>query len=229
MKLKKPVIALIIAVSLMVGSVIGAAASGKVQTITALLSPDITVKMDGEVRSFQDANGKTVYPIAYNGTTYLPIRAMANLLGLSVDWDQATRTASLNEPNGVDLIETLKAYQTSTYCGQYVNKSTTQISGYDVSHYLKLSSERVYRKGDISFNLMGKYNTLTFKVYSNNEGTFRVLGDNETVLFEKEMTGGAVAQDVTVNLNHTTQLTFQYEIPSWDYITMYVFDARLFT
>lgn len=47
---------------------------------------NLKVKLNGEFLSLTDANGQTVEPFAYNGTTYLPVRAIANALGLDVDY-----------------------------------------------------------------------------------------------------------------------------------------------
>ena len=44
-------------------------------------------------------NGKIVEAdnILYNGTTYVPLRAVTEMLDKEVSWDQATRTASIND------------------------------------------------------------------------------------------------------------------------------------
>lgn len=75
------------------------AAKPAVQSITAQLSPDITVKYEGRVQTMRDANGDVVYPISYNDTTYLPVRAVSNMLNIAVDWDQTTKTVLL-APSG---------------------------------------------------------------------------------------------------------------------------------
>ena len=48
-------------------------------------------------RGRTDAKGNRVYPITYEGSTYLPVRAVAGLAGYEVNWDQATRTVDLGE------------------------------------------------------------------------------------------------------------------------------------
>lgn len=59
---------------------------------------DIKVTLDGNAVTLVDANGAAVEPFAINGTTYLPVRAVANALGLEVGWDAATSTVQLTTP-----------------------------------------------------------------------------------------------------------------------------------
>ena len=67
----------------------------KESSVTAQLRPDITIVVDGTTRTFTDAKGNAVYPVLLEGTNYLPVRAIGELMGKSVDWDGKTRTISL--------------------------------------------------------------------------------------------------------------------------------------
>lgn len=91
--MKKKIIAILAAAAIFTS---GALAATAVQTITAQLRPDIQVVVDGQKQTFTDANGNTVYAIAYNGTTYLPLRSIGNLMGKTVGWDGATKTVTLS-------------------------------------------------------------------------------------------------------------------------------------
>ena len=64
--------------------------------VAAEIRDDFTVIVDGTKRTFADASGKTVYPLLYNGSTYLPVRAIGELMGKSVAWDGATSTVTLS-------------------------------------------------------------------------------------------------------------------------------------
>lgn len=66
------------------------------QGVTAQLSPNLSIVVDGTARTFYNVSGTEVHPIAYNGTTYLPIRAIGELMGKNVNWDQSTLTVSLS-------------------------------------------------------------------------------------------------------------------------------------
>ena len=67
-----------------VGATVGASAA--IKEIKAQLRPDFTVRIEGEVAKFKNADGETVYPILYEGTTYLPIRAIGEIMGKTVFW-----------------------------------------------------------------------------------------------------------------------------------------------
>lgn len=50
----------------------------------------IRIYWDGVEKTLKNAKGEKVEPMIYNGTTYVPLRAMSQLMGKEVEWDQAT-------------------------------------------------------------------------------------------------------------------------------------------
>ena len=73
---------------------LSAGAAGATQ-VTAQLSPQLTIVVDGVSRDFYTVAGVEAHPITYNGTTYLPIRAIGELMGKNVNWDQSTYTVTI--------------------------------------------------------------------------------------------------------------------------------------
>lgn len=85
------------------------------QSITASLRYDFTIVVDGEERTFTDVNGKTVYPLLYNGSTYLPLRAIGNLMGKTVAWDGKSCTATLGDDDDLLVTDADSFEQSGTY------------------------------------------------------------------------------------------------------------------
>lgn len=228
---KIPVIPAALAMVLTLGLVVGVGAVNDKKQIVAYEDYTIAIKLDGEVQLPVNANGSRVYPITYNGTTYLPIRAVAGMAGLEVDWDQANQTVLLaSKPaDGVDLIDTYKAY----YINEFQQVQTTDkqdpkdISGKSYSHWIRLGGAYRGVMGTISFNVEGKYDTLTFTYYSNEDVTLEVLGDNDYVLAQIPIKGGQVAKSIEVKLLGTSQLTFRNVETRGNGNELYIVDARL--
>lgn len=77
---------------LLIGSMtVGAFAATGSQSIKATYK-NIKVAVNNKVVALKDANGKTVEPFVYNGTTYLPVRGVATALGQQVSWDSKSNT-----------------------------------------------------------------------------------------------------------------------------------------
>ena len=55
----------------------------------------ITICVNGEKQTLADANGNVVEPFIIDGTTYLPVRAVSQALGMDVAWDDATSTITI--------------------------------------------------------------------------------------------------------------------------------------
>lgn len=60
----------------------------------------IKVLVNGEVFQPKDAKGNDVLVFTYNGTTYAPLRALAEAYGLEVGYDGSKNLAIVNRPKG---------------------------------------------------------------------------------------------------------------------------------
>lgn len=71
------------------------AATGK---LTIEVNTDMKIQVNGNVFAPTDVNGNPVPIFEYNGTTYAPLRALAEAYGLEVGYDAASRMATVSEP-----------------------------------------------------------------------------------------------------------------------------------
>ena len=108
------------------------AACVQLERIDAYLNHGLNVVKDGQVLILKDANGKKLTPITYNDSTYLPVRAIANALGVQVDWDQETQSVLLG---GSKVPAHLKPVQQSTTS---VNYGTPHYTESDVEMMAKV-------------------------------------------------------------------------------------------
>lgn len=169
---------LILSAVFVCGVCVGAGASGTSQKITATLEPGIAITVDGVPQQFFDANGNRVYPIAYNGSTYLPLRAVCqDVAGFKVGWDQATRTAAI-AVDGVDLLDTQRAYYLTNggvdlWAKQIMtsDKQTEEVNGYTLTYWLQFYSCWGNNSSMAAFNVEGKYDTVA--LLKTNQLTFK--------------------------------------------------------
>lgn len=83
------------------GLAIGASAVGVIQYVQSEIRPDISIVIDGKEQTFYNAQGETVYPLLYNGTTYLPVRAIGNMMGKTVYWYENEKRIELKNSSTV--------------------------------------------------------------------------------------------------------------------------------
>lgn len=68
----------------------------------------VRIVIDGKEYTPTDANGNAVQPMIYNGTTYLPVRAVSNAFGKAVYWDGEESTVYLGKMDGKLKAPTVK-------------------------------------------------------------------------------------------------------------------------
>lgn len=91
---------------LLVGSIGTAAATVGKKTVE-LSYNNIKVTLDGKSVDLVDVNGNPVEPFMMANTNYLPVRAVAEALGLTVDWDGATHTVILSSKKTCQVIRVI--------------------------------------------------------------------------------------------------------------------------
>lgn len=64
----------------------GVFAKNAFDIIKAEIRTDFIIEIDGEEREFENAQGERVYPILHDGTTYLPLRAIGEIMEKTVYW-----------------------------------------------------------------------------------------------------------------------------------------------
>lgn len=133
---------------------VGAALTGK--TIEVLTGVDIYV--DGVKMEPKDANGKSVETFVYNGTTYVPLRAVSQSLGKNVNWDGANQRVYIGEvPEEKQyLLNVCPPYQTNGY----ETSPTYTMTGRKYANGFSLRYSNCFAM----FNLNGQYDTLSFDV-----------------------------------------------------------------
>ncbi len=68
------------------------------------LREGIYIEIDGVTLDPTDVNGASVPPFVENGTTYVPVRAIAEAFSLSIAWQQDTKTVFIGEQGGAPTL-----------------------------------------------------------------------------------------------------------------------------
>lgn len=111
---KKSCIAGISAISLAVALVSPVSAIVGKMTMNADYN-DIKLSLNGQTFTPTDANGNYVEPFAVNGSTYLPVRAVGEALGVQVGWDGKTSTVTLTQDTDKNDVNDDIIYALSIY------------------------------------------------------------------------------------------------------------------
>lgn len=172
-------------------------------TLYDVIANGIKIVIDGQKINPTDANGNTVEPIIYNGTTYLPVRAVANAFGKSVYWDGPNYTVYLGNMDG-SLEYPTEELSTEGNIGDWWGSSGT----------LKDNIGNTYSRGVFSHDsncifekiLNMKYSKFKGTIYvadgttSDNTFQFVVKTDGKTVYTSPEITKTSKPVDFDIDV-----------------------------
>ena len=196
---------LALACVLLLGAAALAAGSSYTKEITASYS-GISLVVDGIPVVPKDANGNVVEPFIYEGTAYLPVRAVGEALGKPVSWDGATRTVYVGQkPGEVQyLLDVCPPYEKT---GQFKQPDQFEMMGERYGHGFTLrdSSDQY-----AIFNLNGEYQSLEFDVGHVDgslmyDGSFKIYLDGEYAQ-TIEVSSNMIVTHMTIPLNYAIQL-----------------------
>lgn len=210
---------------------------------------NIKILIDGKEYQPTDANGNAVEPFIYNGTTYLPVRAVANAFDKDVDWEPQTSTVVLGSKN-YDWLDQMGYvdYDTTAPVStlRAIVKGSKDNDGIKYDRGLRfLLKENKYRESNdgeiysyqtVEYLLNRNYKTFSGSLVSFNErGSQSVIvkfyGDGKLIYTSPVISYGAKATEFNVDVSDYKILKIHVEIPNL-YIDIYestigIADARL--
>ena len=165
----------------------------------------IKIVVDGQKLNPVDANGNKVEPIIYNGTTYLPVRAVANALGKAVYWDGPNYTVYLGDMDGKLEYPTIELEDMTCINGK-IEKTEKLTDNYG-NRYSRAVFNGSYST-ETEYLLNMKYSRFKATLYmpekqrysSNEPGYFKIIADGKTIYTSPEMTKSSRPIKIDVNV-----------------------------
>lgn len=203
--------------SVMVGCVIGGVVMSVIpamgydgtKTIQAVFK-NIKICVDGVAMTPRDTAGKEVEPFIYNGTTYLPVRAVGEAVGKEVTYDGSTNTVYLGKSGTIAYAgQQVKSYQKAGS----IYEDTATIGG--AKYYNSIYHNSIFNTKDtIYYNLNGMYNSMSgvygiLDGHPTEECTINIYGDDK-LLKTIECIGGELPKNFAIPLNGVLQLKIEF-------------------
>lgn len=187
---------------LVLGAATSALALSSPETIQCFMG-GIKIFVDGQLQVPTDVNGNVVEPLVYNGTTYLPVRALTGMLtNKSVEWDGDTESVYIGLKPGkgeVIQLQDLKKYGGSIRTG---SDAKFQLMGEEQAPANRVSYA-TYILNEQYTSLQGML-AIKSDAISTTAGGVRVYSidrnNNKTLLKEYSLAAGEDPIPVSVNL-----------------------------
>ena len=100
---EKVIIVLILCVVFVFGVAVGASGAVKQEEVKAIINHGLKMVLNGKDFAPKGADGQPLRPLTYKGSTYLPVRAIAEALSIAVDYDAPSQTVYLGEKGKTPL------------------------------------------------------------------------------------------------------------------------------
>ena len=129
-------------------------------TKTIDVSTGVSIYIDDVKLNSTDAAGNPVEPFIYNGTTYLPVRAVSEALGKVVQWDGVTQSVYIGKHPSDTPAAYLASMDDFSSSGIWETDVLTKDNlGKDHTHSLKMMYTSSV--GSITYKLNGQFSRMT--------------------------------------------------------------------
>lgn len=128
----------IIMVTLLTGILLmstGVYAGANIEEVKGYINHSISFKLNNEKWVAKDSDGKELHALIYEGSSYVPLKAIGKAVGADVSWDGATNIISINTTNKVNENAGIP-FKDDTNTAKEVTTGSTKISIVDLPHAL---------------------------------------------------------------------------------------------
>lgn len=215
------------ALAICAAGTITAIAKENAESITAVYR-NIKLVVDGVLVEPKDADGNVVEPFIYDGTTYLPVRAVANAFDKSVEWDGENAKVVLDtkgENPQKELTLWNRSYSACSNPNQIYSKVDKAI-GYMIYEPKyegeEISDNRYFRTDSLTYALNGKASRLSGEFYVSNgygaesqEGVLKICNAGGKVLWTSPIMRKSTDPAVfDLSVANETEIKFVFETTS---------------
>lgn len=191
-------------------------------TLYNVLLEGVKIVVDGQKINPTDANGNTVEPIIYNGTTYLPVRAVANAIGKAVYWDGPNYTVYLGNMDG-KLEYPTEMLKDMTCISSYIKTDNQMTDNYGNTYSPSLHPFAYY-KNELAYEYLinMKYSRFKGILYVPNGTTsdktenFTIIADGHQIYSSPAMTKISSPVFVDVDVTGFNDIKFCFSGKSLD-------------
>lgn len=196
--------------------------------------PGVNIYIDDQKLNPTDANGNPVEAFIYNGSTYLPVRAISEALGRPIQWEGATTSVYVGKHSGsrpAVWLSQMDYFAGTADSGFYT--ASSEKDNFGTTH-----TNCITRYFDRSYALNGQYSRLTgtlYQTYDRRSLTvdssyyLEIYGDGELLWSRIFQRGDTGIEPIPIDINLTGVLRLQVKFGGGSNATLSLGDVGLWT